>query len=96
MWGRSHSIICGLLAAEPILGRKTEEFRKLYEEHTARGARAVYDAGLAYLEKYYERSEDFDATSIPGDWAPMVHASSAVASRPSTGLKTKRLRSRTA
>jgi hypothetical protein len=60
----AHSIICGLLPAEPILARKTEEFRRLYEEYTARGARAVYDAGLAYLEKYYERPEDFDATSI--------------------------------
>ena len=60
----SHSIICGLLPAEAILLRKTEEFRRLYEEHTARGARAVYDAGLTHLEKYYERPEDFDATSI--------------------------------
>jgi hypothetical protein len=60
----AHSIICGLLPAEPILARKTEEFRGLYEQHTQRGARAVYDAGLAYLEKYYERADDFDATAI--------------------------------
>jgi hypothetical protein len=60
----SHPIICGLLPAESILARKTEEFRRLYEENSERGARVVYDAGLAYLEKYYERSEDFDPTSI--------------------------------
>jgi hypothetical protein len=60
----SHSIICGLLPAAAQLVRKTEEFRSLYEAQSARGARAVYDAGLAYLEKYYERAEDFDPTSI--------------------------------
>jgi hypothetical protein len=76
----SHSIICGLLPAEAILARKTEEFRQLYEEHSARGARTVYDAGLAYLEKYYERVEDFDPTSITtllGKDLPVVDALAA-------------------
>jgi hypothetical protein len=73
----SHPIICGLLPAGSILARKTEEFRMLYEQNSARGARAVYDAGLAYLEKYYERSEDFDPTSFTtllGEDLPVVQA----------------------
>ncbi len=60
----SHSIICGILPAPRLLERKTEEFRRLYEETIPHGARRTYDAGIEYLRAYYQRPEDFDRDSI--------------------------------
>lgn len=59
-----HSIICGLLPHARHLQRKTDEFRALYEAHVADGARALYDAGIAYLHGYYETPDAFDPASI--------------------------------
>lgn len=59
-----HSIICGLLPRADALAAKTREFRALYEDHAEAGARAVYDAGIAYLKGYYHDAAAFDATSI--------------------------------
>jgi hypothetical protein len=60
----AHSIICGLLPAERVLEQKTRDFRGLYEDGAAEGARAVYDAGIAYLRSYYVSADDFDPTSV--------------------------------
>jgi hypothetical protein len=60
----AHSIICGLLPAEDLLDRKTEEFRTIYEEQRAAGARAIYDHGIEYLRGYYQDAEAFDPTSV--------------------------------
>ena len=60
----SHSIICGLLPEPKQLEQKTKEFRALYENHIADGARAVYDKGIEYLKGYYDSADDFDDTSI--------------------------------
>jgi hypothetical protein len=59
-----HSVICGLLPRPELLEKKTLELRELYETGIAEGARAVYDRGIAYLHRYYESSEAFDAESI--------------------------------
>ena len=59
-----HSVICGLLPRPELLEQKTKEFRALYEQGIARGAKHVYDAGIAYLRGYYERTDDFDDASI--------------------------------
>lgn len=73
----SHSIICGLLPREDRLEEKTKEFRALYEDGIAEGARTVYDRGIAYLLDYYRSSDDFDPTTLttllPGD-LPAVDA----------------------
>lgn len=73
----AHSIICGLLPHESRLEEKTKEFRQLYEAHIADGARAVYDAGIAYLLDYYRDRAAFDPASIttllPDD-RPLVQA----------------------
>jgi hypothetical protein len=75
-----HNIICGLLPAADRVEGKTREFRALYEDHAADGARAIYDAGIAYLKTYYRAAADFDPTSIttllPAD-APVVRALAA-------------------
>jgi hypothetical protein len=60
----THSIICGILPAAEHLERKTLEFRKLYEQAIPRGARAVYDEGIAYLKAYYRDPSEFDAESL--------------------------------
>ena len=60
----AHSIICGLLPAEHLLEHKTEEFRALYENNRAGGARAIYDQGIAYLKDYYRESAAFDPTTV--------------------------------
>jgi hypothetical protein len=60
----SHSIICGILPAPDRLEAKTQEFRELYEREIPNGARHLYDQGIEYLKGYYEKVEDFDATSI--------------------------------
>ena len=60
----AHSIICGLLPAADRLDEKTREFRGLYEEHNALGARAVYDRGIEYLKGYYEDPSAFDPSSL--------------------------------
>ena len=49
----AHSIICGLLPRPDLLAEKTREFRELYEDGIAEGARAVYDRGIEYLKDYY-------------------------------------------
>jgi hypothetical protein len=59
-----HGIICGLLPAPAMLTGKTRDFRGLYERHAAEGARAIYDAGIAYLKAYYQSAADFDPTSF--------------------------------
>ena len=60
----SHSLICGLLPHPSKLEQKTEEFREIYETHSPRGARELYDAGIAYYVDYYDDAEQFDAHSI--------------------------------
>ncbi len=60
----SHSIICGLLPEPGRLDEKTKEFRGIYEEHHAEGARAVYDQGISYLLGYYCDASAFDDTSL--------------------------------
>jgi hypothetical protein len=60
----AHSIICGLLPAEDRLARKTEEFRAIYEQGRAEGARAVYDRGIEYLRGYYDDTAAFDPTTV--------------------------------
>jgi hypothetical protein len=73
----SHSIICGVLPAEDLLAAKTEEFRRLYEENAAQGARAVYDRGIEYLKGYYTDPAAFDPTSLTtllGEDSPAVLA----------------------
>jgi len=73
----AHSIICGLLPRRDQLDAKTREFRALYDEGIAEGARAVYDRGIAYLKGYYVDAADFDPASIttllPGK-LPVVEA----------------------
>lgn len=72
-----HSIVCGLLAHPRLLDAKTREFRALYEENIEGGARAVYDAGIAYLLDYYVSSDDFDPgsiTSLVPEDCPLVDA----------------------
>ncbi len=73
----SHAIICGLLPREDLLEQKTKEFRALYEEGIAEGARTVYDRGIDYLKGYYRDAGDFDRSTIttllPKD-LPVVHA----------------------
>jgi hypothetical protein len=59
-----HSIICGLLPRPDAVAAKTGQFRALYEDHAENGARAVYDAGIAYLLDYYRSAADFDPTSV--------------------------------
>lgn len=60
----SSSVVCGLLPHPDQLGRKTREFRELYESGIAEGARAVYDRGIRYLLDYYRSADDFDPESI--------------------------------
>lgn len=60
----SHSVVCGLLPRPGLLEAKTSEFRETYEANIERGARAVYDAGIAMLVDYYESSDDFDPGSL--------------------------------
>jgi len=60
----SHSIVCGILPKKSILDAKTREFREAYEAGIERGARAVYDAGIAMLCGYYESSDAFDPESL--------------------------------
>lgn len=60
----AHSIICGLLPAEHLLARKTDEFRAIYEDNRPEGARAIYDRGIAYLRDYYTDPSAFDPTSV--------------------------------
>jgi len=60
----SHSIICGLLRREDQLSRSTAEFKAIYEQHVAEGARRIYDEGLEYMKGYYTDPEDFDRSSI--------------------------------
>ena len=60
----THSIICGLLAEPGRLAERTKNFRALYEESIAAGARAVYDLGIDYMKRYYRESAEFDNTSI--------------------------------
>ena len=73
----AHGIICGLLPRPDLLDAKTREFRAIYEEERAKGIRAIYDRGIAYLKNYYDGSAAFDRTSIttllPTD-APAVEA----------------------
>jgi hypothetical protein len=73
----THSIICGLLAAPERLAESTKEFRALYEESIAAGARAVYDRGIGLMQRYYRDPSAFDAASLttllPKD-APVVEA----------------------
>lgn len=59
-----HSIVCGLLPAQDVLDRKTEEFRAIYEAERAAGARAIYDRGIAYLRDYYADASAFDPMSV--------------------------------
>jgi len=60
----THSIICGLLAEPGKLAERSKDFRALYEESIAAGARAVYDRGIDYMKRYYRESAGFDNTSI--------------------------------
>lgn len=60
----AHSIICGLLPAVETLEASTAEFRRIYEEGIAQGARSVYDQGLAHLRTRYERSSDYESDSV--------------------------------
>ena len=60
--------------------------REIYECHRAEGARAIYDAGLAYLRTYYARAEEFDASSITTLLASDAPAVDALASQPRCGL----------
>jgi hypothetical protein len=60
----THSIICGILPRRSDLERKTAEFRALYEANAPKGARAVYDEGIAYLRGYYGSREDFAPSSV--------------------------------
>ncbi|MFO0688340.1 MAG: hypothetical protein U0900_06505 [Myxococcota bacterium] len=72
-----HNVVCGLLPNERLLDAKTREFRALYEGHIAKGARAVYDAGIEYLLDYYGSSDAFDAgslTSLLPEDGPLVEA----------------------
>jgi len=59
-----HSVVCGLLPHPRLLESKTRAFRETYEAAIDRGARAVYDAGIALLLDYYEASDDFDPESV--------------------------------
>jgi hypothetical protein len=72
-----HNVVCGLLPHPRLLDAKTREFRDLYETNIAKGARAVYDAGIEYLLDYYTSTDAFDAGSItsllPAD-LPLVEA----------------------
>ncbi len=73
----SHSIICGLLPRADRLCEKTAEFRALYENQIAHGARATYDAGIAYLRSYYRDCADFDpgsVTTLLPEKSPVVEA----------------------
>ena len=60
----THSIICGILPAPDQLERKTEEFRRIYEENIPRGSRPTYDRGIEYMRGYYREARDFDPDSI--------------------------------
>lgn len=60
----AHSIVCGLLPADEQLARKTEEFRSIYEDGRADGARAIHDRGIAYLRDYYRDAAAFDRTTV--------------------------------
>ena len=73
----THSIICGLLPAADRLEHKTLEFRDMYQQNIEQGARAVYDAGISYLEKYYDEIESFDPltiTTLMTEDLPLVQA----------------------
>jgi hypothetical protein len=59
-----HSIICGLLPRADTLEAKSREFRALYEDNAAGGARGIYDAGIEYLKGYYRAAAEFDPTTI--------------------------------
>ena len=67
----AHSIVCGLLARDDALDEKTRQFREIYESRISDGARAIYDAGITYLEGYYQSTQDFDpgvvTTLLPED-----------------------------
>lgn len=69
-----HSIICGLLPHPDQVDAKTREFRELYESHADEGARGIYDAGIAYLKRYYQSAADFDAYTITS----LLHKDAAV------------------
>lgn len=60
----AHSVVCGLLPEARQLEEKTKQFRALYEDGIAEGARVVYDRGLEYLRGYYRSTEDFDPCSV--------------------------------
>lgn len=73
----THSIICGLLPAPEQLAAKTADFRRLYEESIAHGAREAYDRGIDYLRSYYAQAADFDresVTTLLPDDGPVVRA----------------------
>ena len=82
----SHSIICGLLPAPEVLERKTAEFRALYERHLPDGAKAIYDAGLRYLEDYYTEPGAFDPTTITTLMPEEGHVVRALRLRPECSL----------
>jgi len=72
-----HNVVCGLLPHPRLLDVKTREFRDLYESNIAKGARAVYDAGIRYLLDYYTSSDAFDdgsITSLLPEEGPLVDA----------------------
>ena len=69
-----HSIICGLLPHRDALAKRTSEFRALYDEHAEGGARAIYDAGVAYLHGYYRSASEFD----PGTITTLLHRDAMV------------------
>lgn len=60
----THSIICGLLPHPDLLAEKTEDFRRLFSNHVAAGARDLYDRGIDYLKGYYREETAFDTGSV--------------------------------
>ena len=69
-----HSIICGLLPRADDLDARTRAFRALYETHAESGARAIYDAGIEYLTRYYESAAAFDPVTLTS----LLHRDAAV------------------
>lgn len=59
-----HAIICGLLPRADAVDARTRDFRTLYETNADGGARAIYDAGIAYLTGYYRDAIDFDPAAV--------------------------------
>jgi hypothetical protein len=82
----THSIICGLLAEPAQLAERTKEFRALYEESVAAGARAVYDRGIGFMKDYYREAKGFDTTSLTTLLPKSVPAVEALRAEPECAL----------